>query len=64
MKELKKRKWSHYDIEVLESKGKPYQRSCLYLLLRFHKLYFLLFRWMKNKTIIQHPIAEPQKALW
>lgn len=40
MKELKKRKWSHYDIEVLESKGKPYQRSCLYLLLRFHYIVF------------------------
>ncbi len=40
------------------------QRSCLYLLPSFYKLFFLMLKSiLKNKIIIQHPSAEPEKVL-
>jgi hypothetical protein len=51
------------DMLELRTKG-TCQRSWLYLLPNFYKLLFLLLKWiLKNKTIIQHPSAEPEKVL-
>jgi hypothetical protein len=57
-----KNRWSHY-VRGLES-GEPTQRSCLYLLLKFHKLLIFHSRrgFWKNKIIIWHPSAEPEKG--
>ncbi len=52
-------KRSHY---VKDSKSR--NLGSLYLLLKFHKLLFLLLKWiLKIKIIIQHPSAEPEKVL-
>jgi len=39
------------------------QRSCLYLLPNFYKFFLMLKSILKNKIIIQHLSAEPEKVL-
>ncbi len=40
------------------------QRSCLFLLRQIQELNFLLPKWiLKNKIIIQHPSAQPEKVV-
>jgi len=52
-------KRSHY---VKDSKSRNLGSLCL--LLKFHKLIFLLLKWiLKIKISIQHPSAEPEKVL-
>jgi hypothetical protein len=48
----KYKNWSHYYVKVHGT----YERSCLYLLLNLHKLFYLLPKWiLKYKVIIWHP---------
>jgi hypothetical protein len=56
-------KRSHY-VAIQSQENQQNQRSHLYQLQNFHKLLFLLPKWiMKNNIIIRHQTAEPEKVV-